>query len=433
MTHSKWFKTVPYTIKKLSEDYPKTLYPNPDYQRSKVWKLPQKKSLLDSIFDMFPIGAIVLYEKGEKYDILDGQQRIHTIHEFIKSTPEDKKPVTTSDDKFFRDLSDIAKIKFLDYEIPAIVLYESLSKDEISSMFIRLQQGSPLSTAEKVYAFRGKFRDTFVNSFFDKQNNIFFSKLSDQRFRARLVAAHLFTIELESNYDDKSFPDITFNDLEKLNEKYKKKDIPNSVINKYNNNLQFIGKYLNPLLGKIRVRELTPVYTLVSYYNQKGWLDRPHIGIMIRDFTQDLVEDLGKFSIYSETVPDDMTKDVFGRLMKYKAYSRQGLTGLSLKERFEIMDIEFKERKDKLSSNTDKLKSREKKISLYYAQEGQCPTCSELIKLEYVDNERLPIKPKKSKPSKTQKKKTEVILHASKRTIIDSEGSLVHVSCIKIS
>lgn len=175
-------------------------------------------------------------------------------------------------------------------------------------------------------------------------------------------------------------------------------------------------------LGRIRVREITPTYTFVSYYNQKGWLDRLHIGLIIRDFVEDLVEDLSKFSIYDEEPPKGMDPEVFGRLMKYKAYSRQGLTGESLKERLDIMLDEFKTRKDALAENKEQLKSREEKIERFYKQDGNCNICSQVIELKYVDNERAPKNLKKKRPK----------LKKNKRTMIDKNGDLVHISCPKI-
>jgi hypothetical protein len=114
-----------------------------------------------------------------------------------------------------------------------------------------------------------------------------------------------------------------------------------------------------------------------------------------------------------------MDNDIFGKLMKYKAYSRQGLTGESLKERFEIMIEEFKHRKDILSENKDQLKIRETKINQFYEQNGKCTMCSKEIELKYVDNDRMPTSPKKKRPK----------LKKNKITIIDKNGNLVHALC----
>lgn len=50
---------------------------NPDYQRPSVWTKNQKQLLMDSILHDYDIPKIYLHEvEKEKYDVVDGQQRI---------------------------------------------------------------------------------------------------------------------------------------------------------------------------------------------------------------------------------------------------------------------------------------------------------------------------------------------------------------------
>lgn len=61
-----------------------------DYQRDLVWTEEQKVALIDSIFNNVDIGKFVFiyrgdsYEGDERYEILDGKQRINTIREFTE-------------------------------------------------------------------------------------------------------------------------------------------------------------------------------------------------------------------------------------------------------------------------------------------------------------------------------------------------------------
>lgn len=51
----------------------------PDVQRGLVWNPTQIANLWKSIFAGYPIGALTLYKQGEKWQLIDGQQRWHAI------------------------------------------------------------------------------------------------------------------------------------------------------------------------------------------------------------------------------------------------------------------------------------------------------------------------------------------------------------------
>lgn len=60
----------------------KQIDPNPTYQRSSVWKTPQKQLLIDSILRDFDIPKFYLRVNNSskfKYEIIDGQQRIRAL------------------------------------------------------------------------------------------------------------------------------------------------------------------------------------------------------------------------------------------------------------------------------------------------------------------------------------------------------------------
>lgn len=59
---------------------------NPGYQRHRVWTDNKKKSLLiESLMLRIPIPAFYFYENEEgNYQVIDGQQRLMTIQEFVK-------------------------------------------------------------------------------------------------------------------------------------------------------------------------------------------------------------------------------------------------------------------------------------------------------------------------------------------------------------
>ncbi len=66
---------------------------NPEYQRGAAWNKAQKQALIDSLFREYPIPPIFLERKSsaglfggaaERFEIIDGQQRILALAEFSR-------------------------------------------------------------------------------------------------------------------------------------------------------------------------------------------------------------------------------------------------------------------------------------------------------------------------------------------------------------
>jgi len=160
MSSDTWFISDYLPIKKLHEYLQEEkIIIDESYQRSSIWKNRQKIELISSIMSSFPIGTLVTIEKGSKIHLIDGQQRIVAISDFLN----DELP--TINKKLFSQLTSSQKNSFLQYRIPIISLNSKLSLDQTSLIFVRLQEGSPLSTAEKVYAFTGNFRNVLLFRF----------------------------------------------------------------------------------------------------------------------------------------------------------------------------------------------------------------------------------------------------------------------------
>ena len=85
---------------------------NREYQRGTVWTLSQKKKLVDSVLRGYPIPLIYLHhirqEAGglisQRFEIIDGQQRINALDEFHEGAY-----------KLFDPLKDEAEARFPDF------------------------------------------------------------------------------------------------------------------------------------------------------------------------------------------------------------------------------------------------------------------------------------------------------------------------------
>ena len=155
---------------------------NPEYQRGAVWKAPQQKKLIDSVFRSYPLPLIYLHHKKkmvagmqrEDLEIIDGQQRINALNIFSQGALKLFDPI--KDDKSARfpifiknmpcpwagcdyySLPVELKEKFDNTEL-SIVKVTTDVEDEARDLFIRLQAGLPLNAQEKRDAWPGGFTE----------------------------------------------------------------------------------------------------------------------------------------------------------------------------------------------------------------------------------------------------------------------------------
>jgi hypothetical protein len=174
---------------------------NPDYQRPPVWTRGQKQLLVDTILRNYDIPKFYWRKTGIKpdtYDVVDGQQRLRAIWEFVEGKfklPKDAIPIDDYDvaNAAYPDLPDELRIRFDTYSLD-VVLVEGADEDEVREMFLRLQNGTSLRSQEKRNAYPGRMRD-FAR---ELSGHPFFKSVgfSNSRFTHDLVAAQLVCLEL---------------------------------------------------------------------------------------------------------------------------------------------------------------------------------------------------------------------------------------------
>lgn len=88
-----------------------TLDIRPPYQREFVYKDEQKKLVIDSILDGFPLNSMYWCVKEDGgFEVLDGQQRTISICQYVSGD-------FSFNDKYFHNLSKEQQQKILDYEL----------------------------------------------------------------------------------------------------------------------------------------------------------------------------------------------------------------------------------------------------------------------------------------------------------------------------
>lgn len=185
-------------------------YDIPDWQRSQVWTKSKKQRLIDSILRGWKLPKFYFLKTGDEpktYDVVDGQQRLISIYDFFS----DKLALSDESEqlfggKYFSKLPESIADHFEDYEIEFDEI-EDASDKEISDFFLRLQEGSVLTSAEKLNAIPGQFTQ-FVRTTADHP---FFKKIKVANIRhshfdiaAKVAAIEVDGIDLNLRYDDLS-------------------------------------------------------------------------------------------------------------------------------------------------------------------------------------------------------------------------------------
>lgn len=155
---------------------------NAEYQRGAVWNVSQKKRLVDSVMRGYPIPLIYLHHirdevagaQRDAFEIIDGQQRIDAIYEFMEGAFKLFDPIADEAvaqfpsfikdqpcpwaGKFFEELDRVDQIQFRN-TVLSVVMIETDEKNEARDLFIRLQAGMPLNAQEKRDAWPGNFTE----------------------------------------------------------------------------------------------------------------------------------------------------------------------------------------------------------------------------------------------------------------------------------
>ncbi|MDU4962353.1 MAG: DUF262 domain-containing protein [Sporomusaceae bacterium] len=119
----------------------------PEYQRDFTWEPDRQSKLIESIILGLPIPFIFVAEnKDSSWEIVDGSQRIRTIHAFLNNELklEGLKSIELLNGYKFEELDESRQGKILNTALRIIVLSEETTDDVKIDMFERINRGSDL-------------------------------------------------------------------------------------------------------------------------------------------------------------------------------------------------------------------------------------------------------------------------------------------------
>lgn len=165
-----------YSIAELVDWYQRReLVVNTEYQRGGgLWPSPAKSYFIDTILKEFPFPKVYFHErvdmktKKPRREIVDGQQRISTIVDFVDGKFALGKNARGFEGKYFGELTQDQQELFYSYTVSVDVI-RNAERSEILQMFRRMNAFTlPLNAAEKRHSeFFGEFKD-WVNTILDE-------------------------------------------------------------------------------------------------------------------------------------------------------------------------------------------------------------------------------------------------------------------------
>ena len=381
-----------------------TIFINKEYQRSDIWTHQQKIELIKSINNRYSIGVLVTYlNDNRQFEILDGQQRLIAIKQYV----EDNLDLTNTNIPKYSELSLQEKTLLDAYCVYYILLksHKSESKEEdIVQTFLRLQEGTPLNKAEKLNAQRGKFKDTFRET---RETHPIFEYLGrEKRFRWRQLAAELLSLELESDFQNRTFPGLDLTSMQNIVKKYEA-NISARKVRIFKANLDFLHNGLNLILTAFKPGEVIAFYLLLSYLRK---MKASNVDLIneFSEYATEFLKNLHMFSIYDTKPPRGMPQKLFDRYKDYKLEAKKMTTPDSIRKRFDIMLDEYERLHPIIIKDPQRLLDVEQKRTLYFRQGGLCPWCRRKMSFKYSSGHHIFAH---SKGGKTGDLSNAVLLH----------------------
>lgn len=391
----------------------------PPYQRKAVWSKAKKQALMDSLFRRYYVPKLVirlvrLTEKKTIKEVIDGQQRITTVQEFLEnqySLPKSLADVDASlPGTYYKDLSSEIR-RFIDRELkyqadiiqdieqPQNIRHQTIATE----IFWRLQQGESLNYMEVAHAQLSSQTRNFIVKYADDQTFDytsyepvdsnpdklkFFSLLNvdNNRMKHLQYMARFVMIELGNGYADLSDRKIEefINDARKDNGigDYSYESTPQAQEVLKNLRTFFDVFQDDPMLGENNgIKEFSIEYFIISSYLlvrhlRKYYVMDASMKVTIKAFIYYYFQ---RWKTYDEAADND--------LLSFSNHRQQGESDLEIRDRI-MRQIFFEYLRDNKLEIKEKDQNRAfselQRIIIYRRDKGFCQQC---LREEKPENE----------------------------------------------
>ena len=184
------FYLTEYSVELLAMKMERREFEIPAYQREDTWEPYRKDRFIESLLMGLPIPFLFFWEIPEsgKLEIVDGSQRLRTIHQFLYGnlTLGELDELTQLHGLTFRDLPESRQRKVRNRSIRGIVLNEHADERARFDLFERINTGSKV--ANKAEVRRGALGGPFIDLVIELSTNPAFQALapvSDHQVKLR--------------------------------------------------------------------------------------------------------------------------------------------------------------------------------------------------------------------------------------------------------
>lgn len=355
-----------------------------DYQRPAVWTTAQKQMLMDSILRGYDVPKFYWHKvskKPEKYDVVDGQQRLRAIWEFMDNQyalAKDADPVDGVEiaHKYCKDLEPEQRIQLEQYALDVAVIEDS-SDEEVREMFLRLQNGTSLKAQEKRHARVGKMRDFIC----ELSNHTFFNSVhfDNSRFTYEHIAAQMCLLTLRGEISN-----VKDRDLNAMYDEKKDFDPNSSTANQIKKVLKYLSAMFPAKTPELKRYNVISLYILISELMEN---------YVIKDREKELADWFIDFELrraQEELKPAEEQNSAFVTYHEKTAHSTDGADSLKYRNNFLMEDL-FQHVKELCPKDPKRLFDEVQRRVIYRKYNGICQKCGK--KCEWDNYQADHIKP----------------------------------------
>lgn len=372
----------------------------PAYQRHYVWPMVYRQKLIDSILRGLPIPPLLALRRldtgGERYEIIDGKQRMETIFAFMLGTLQTPRELEAPYRPMYpglryTQLPPNAKRLIDNYSLRFEILVNANQYDtsSLSLMFRRLQISQKLTSAEIVWGMDGVIHDAATQI---EQSSWWEDRVSAISKRRRAI--HYFSLALILLEIHDGFAEVGKREIERM------KVTPPATFDMART-VRAIQSRLTHIDNATQSYKITSIPDLVIAMQAARFLEDSGIvwGSIPGDaLTQWLYETREAYSAarpYTLRLRHSPWGELLRKSQQFEFWSHYRNSLVS------AMQAHLKDPQRAFNTN--------QKIALWATQKGKCSSCGRPVSLEDVGHHR--------------------VLHSNGGLTTVTNGALVHVTC----